>query len=30
MTEWLATGNVRAFPPVAREPGFGIYVHWPF
>ncbi|HEX2018182.1 MAG TPA: radical SAM family heme chaperone HemW [Aurantimonas sp.] len=23
-------GGVLAFPPVPREPGFGVYVHWPF
>ena len=24
------TATVRSFPPLAREPGFGVYVHWPF
>ncbi|NDV88315.1 coproporphyrinogen III oxidase [Aurantimonas aggregata] len=24
------SGGVLAFPPVPRDPGFGVYVHWPF
>ena len=24
------SGEILAFAPVSREPGFGIYVHWPF
>ncbi len=24
------TGDILAFDPVSREPGFGVYVHWPF
>ncbi|UIJ71525.1 radical SAM family heme chaperone HemW [Aurantimonas sp. HBX-1] len=23
-------GAVLAFPPVPRDPGFGVYIHWPF
>ena len=24
------SGEILAFAPVSREPGFGVYVHWPF